>query len=71
MAVVVKAPVRAGEAIRAADLEGRAVPSGLVTPNVVKPEEADRELAGTRARVDLVEGDLLLRSAVGLPAREP
>src|SRR3954463_8156403 len=70
MAVVVKSPIRAGEPIHASDLEGRAVPSGLVTPNVVVPTEADAELAGKTALVDLSAGDLLLRSAVGLKARE-
>jgi Flp pilus assembly protein CpaB len=69
MAVVVKTPIQAGEAIRAKDLESRAVPGGMVSPNAVLPTEADSELAGTRAKVDLYPGDLLLRSAVGLQPR--
>ncbi len=69
MAVVVKEPIRAGAIVHQGDIEGRAVPAGLVGPNVLLPPEADRELAGSRAKVDLYPGDVLLRSAVGLPLR--
>jgi flagella basal body P-ring formation protein FlgA len=68
-AVVVTEALVPGEPVKAAQLALRQVPGLLVSPNTVLPDEVDG-LAGKAPSVAFFPGDLLLRSAFGLPPRE-
>lgn len=68
-AVVVIEPLAPGEPVKASQLAQRPAPGSLVSPNVVLPAEVDG-LAGKAPSIAFQPGDLLLRSAFGLPPRD-
>ncbi len=69
-AVVVVEALVPGEPVKASQLAQRPVPALLVSPNTVLPTEVDG-LAGKAPAIGFLPGDLLLRSAFGLPPRPP
>lgn len=68
--VVVTQPVVAGEPLTANQVARRPVPSMVVSDNTVSPDEVN-DLIGKPPSVSFEPGDLLIRSAFGLPPREP
>ncbi|HLV60546.1 MAG TPA: SAF domain-containing protein [Fredinandcohnia sp.] len=66
--VIVTQPIRAGEPLRAAQVARRPVPAMVVSANTVSPDEIN-DLLGKPPSIDFEPGDLLLRSAFGLPPR--
>ncbi|HWV37575.1 MAG TPA: hypothetical protein VN033_03755 [Vulgatibacter sp.] len=69
-AVVVVAPIQAGNVVEARQLAKRPVPRMVTSANTVAPDEVD-ELLGTPSRIAFEPGDVLLRTAFDLPPRPP
>jgi len=67
--VIVTRPIRAGEPLEAKSIARRPVPAMVVSANTVSPDEVN-ELLGKAPLVGFEPGDLLLRTAFGLPPRE-
>lgn len=67
--VVVIQPVAAGEPLEASRVARRPVPAMVVSDNTVSPDEVN-DLIGKAPSVSFEPGDLLIRSAFGLPPRE-
>lgn len=67
--VIVTRSIRPGEPLEASSLARRPVPAMVVSTNTVAPDEVD-ELLGKEPLIGFEPGDLLLRSAFGLPPRE-
>ena len=67
--VIVTRPIRAGEPLEASSLARRPVPAMVVSANTVSPDELP-ELLGREPLIGFEPGDLLLRTAFGLPPRE-
>ena len=68
-AVIVTEPIAAGEPVTPEKLAQRPLPALVVTPNAVSPAEVD-SLFGKGPNIRFEKGDVLLRSAFGLPPRE-
>lgn len=68
-AVVAIERLAPGEPVKASQLAQRPTPGILVSPNAILPTEVDG-LAGKAPTIAFMPGDLLLRSAFGLPPRE-
>lgn len=67
--VIVTAPIRAGEPLDSVQVARRPVPGMVVSGNTVSPDEIN-DLFGKAPLISFEPGDLLLRSAFGLEARE-
>lgn len=68
-AVIVTESIAAGEKLEPGKLARRPVPRLVVSGNTVSPDEVT-DLFGKESLVGFEPGDLLLRSAFGLPPRE-
>jgi len=69
-AVMVVEPILAGESLELKKLAKRPVPIFVTSPNTVAPDEVE-DLRGEKILVGFEPGDILLRSAFGLPPRSP
>lgn len=67
-AVIVTEPIAAGEPLSPDKLAQRPLPRVVVTANAVDPLEVD-QLFGKGPAIRFEKGDVLLRSAFGLPPR--
>jgi hypothetical protein len=68
IAVIVTEPIAAGEPVTPEKLAQRPLPGVVVTANAVQPSEID-SLFGKGPAIRFEKGDVLLRSAFGLPPR--